>query len=78
MCFLLFLMISFHVQNAVDYSTALLEHMSEEDFEVVNMTAKNSFRKLIARLLAGQNVQGGRVGDAFAYRIENFKTISAR
>ena len=71
-------MISFHVQNAVDYSTALLEHMSEEDFEVVNMTAKNSFRKLIARLLAGQNVQGGRVGDAFAYRIENFKTISAR
>jgi hypothetical protein len=44
-------MISFYVQNAVDYSTALLEHMSEEHFEAVNMTARNSFSKLIARLM---------------------------
>jgi hypothetical protein len=44
-------MISFYVQNAVDYSTALLEHMSEEHFEAVNMTARNSFSKLIAHLM---------------------------
>jgi hypothetical protein len=44
-------MISFYVLNAVDYSTALLEHRSEEDLEVVNMTARNSFSKLIARLM---------------------------
>ncbi len=68
-------MISFHVQNAVDYSTALLEHMSEEDFEVVNMTARNSFWKLIARLMEKMFKE---VSDTFAYRIENFKNISAR
>ena len=40
-----------YVQNSTDYSKALLEHMSEEDFECVNMTARNSFSKLIGRLM---------------------------